>query len=68
MICPKCGSKGFIKTKDAPTAVLTYGVKEKYATVDYRRKVCMMIGCGYRWKTKEVFDSDVESNQVEMDL
>ncbi len=46
--------------------IRTYGIKDKYKTVDYRYKIC--IDCGHRFRTQEVFCKEVgtQSNQTDM--
>jgi len=53
MICPKCKSKDFKPSNEFPRPLFNLGKKEKFATVDIRRWMCVI--CGYRFKTKEEF-------------
>ena len=61
MLCPNCKCDGFKPSKDVKKALVNLGGKEKFASVDYRRYVCLH--CGYAFKTEEVFCGEIKTRK-----
>ena len=55
--CPKCSNKGFKPSEDIKDPV-TVTKTTKFKTFTQRYRACY--NCGYRWKTVEKFDSEVD--------